>query len=507
MERSPAPGLSLLHSAMSQHLDVGIQEVHADPLVMQWSTIKQSWQVMESILSQYSFTTVLITQSEQRVAMVMHRLVSTLETANDSTWSNLQIHPTSKPWLFKKATLEFRANGCFSIGEDISGVCNSRGLLAVSPRKVFYFGNQNVSITGPCFTASNIAVYVNVYFDQIPVQCVVSDGFQLTCRVPFLTAVGRIPIEFQYQNSTFNSFLISVGLDDSMVSDSDITSVETDPDSPVPIIWDPIVFPSSTNTTIAGYQNDIYINTSGGVETTSNTSLTFINIANSGRIDIMPSVVVSYTSRQLYRQLMLIINKQIVRFSVMMSVAISQTYCRSWYNSQPSQSELARIVDEVSRRSPCPPMIFPNSINQIINFKIDASCNPNNPRMCTFFHQGASVCYRSTNNGGGHAAQCCYNARNELILGSAGGGNLIWVDPDYNISRHLLLDVSPYIACCKLSSLCSLYYEKRPSINSLYYVPPRPTRANGDPHFTTIDGTSFDFNPIGEFVYFKGEGD
>ena len=228
---------------------------------------------------------------------------------------------------------------------------------------------------------------------------------------------------------------------------------------------------------------------------------------NTGQVNLMPVTFQGSSGTGLFRQMALLIHQHIARFHIVVSAGIAESFCRSWYKSQPSQQNITNIIDEVSRRSPCPPTIFPITLNQMTNFKIDSSCNPANPRLSEFFHPSANVCYRSTNNGGGYVAQCCYNSDNRLILGLPGGGTILWVDSDIGVFGHFLSDVSPYIACCKLSSLCSLYYEKRPSIDSRFYVPPRPIQTGGDPHFNTLDGTFYDFNPIGEFIYFKGEGD
>jgi hypothetical protein len=59
--------------------------------------------------------------------------------------------------------------------------------------------------------------------------------------------------------------------------------------------------------------------------------------------------------------------------------------CRLWHSAQPSQSEMADIVDQVSRRSPCPPSVPANYPEQLINFALDKSCRPGNERLCSFF--------------------------------------------------------------------------------------------------------------------------
>jgi hypothetical protein len=117
-----------------------------------------------------------------------------------------------------------------------------------------------------------------------------------------------------------------------------------------------------------------------------------------------------------------------------------------------------------------------------------------------FFHSGAKGCYRSTNNAGGPVAQCCYSSNDRLLLGPPGGGTLDMGDSETSLIAHWWKDVLPYFYCC-YAGLCDLYYEKRPSIDSSFFVPPRTVGGRGDPHFTTMDGTSYDFNPVGEFNY------
>ena len=398
----------------------------------------------------------------------------------------------------------------FSIGEDISGVCNIQGLLAINPRKVFYFGNQDILITGPCFTANETRL--TVYFDHVPVNCEVLGGFQMNCSVPLLDRTGRISVVFHYQNMIFNSFLISTGLEDDLLTDAVITTVETDPDAKFTMRWNPALLGNLTSLTIRGYQVDISIDSNGNVETVKNTAVVYTDISNIGQAELTPNIYPRSrrsSGGQLIRQMMLLVGRTTVSVPVLVGFGLSQLYCSTWYSLQPSQQDMKKIVDEVARRSPCPPGVSPDFPTQMPNFKIDDSCNPNNPGMCNFFHRGAKGCYRSTNNADGHASQCCYNDRNELIIGPPGGGTLDWVDSDESRSGHFKSDVLPYIACCKLSVVdqCDKYYEKRPSIDSWYYVPPRPVWANGDPHFITMDGTAYNFNPVGEFIYLKSRAD
>ena len=68
---------------------------------------------------------------------------------------------------------------------------------------------------------------------------------------------------------------------------------------------------------------------------------------------------------------------------------------------------------------------------------------------------------------------------------------------------HFFSDVMPFLACCHLNSdndTCNGYLNLRP--------PRRGTNTGfiwaggwGDPHYTTLDGSSYTFNGYGEYVY------
>ncbi|CAF4821706.1 unnamed protein product, partial [Rotaria sp. Silwood2] len=69
--------------------------------------------------------------------------------------------------------------------------------------------------------------------------------------------------------------------------------------------------------------------------------------------------------------------------------------------------------------------------------------------------------------------------------------------------EHFFHDTLPYLQCCMMSTyaeVCNKY---------MYYRPPRRGSNTmgdsggmwGDPHFGTLDGTSYTFNGYGEYIY------
>ncbi|KAM3932726.1 uncharacterized protein RB166_005749 [Leptodactylus fuscus] len=64
-------------------------------------------------------------------------------------------------------------------------------------------------------------------------------------------------------------------------------------------------------------------------------------------------------------------------------------------------------------------------------------------------------------------------------------------------------EIDPFNFCCKYSGsnyLCNLYREKRPLDHCENYVPPHLGFFYGDPHINTLDGASYTFNGLGEFI-------
>ncbi|XP_072330227.1 uncharacterized protein [Scyliorhinus torazame] len=149
--------------------------------------------------------------------------------------------------------------------------------------------------------------------------------------------------------------------------------------------------------------------------------------------------------------------------------------CLSWFASQPDASKWNRGL------LPCP-CSFPQG--QADN------------RYQTSSSDASTMALRSTSqNAFGAGQRCIYTKRNALIEG--------WQERIWNSNLNQDSDLDPYRWCCKEvddPSFCEYYRTKRPSINCRNYRPPTRAMMLGDPHFTTLDGLSFTFNGLGDFV-------
>ncbi|KAJ8038622.1 Sushi domain-containing protein 2 [Holothuria leucospilota] len=176
--------------------------------------------------------------------------------------------------------------------------------------------------------------------------------------------------------------------------------------------------------------------------------------------------------------------------TILITQAVLPTQCFRWY-------ALLKIPND-SDLPPCP-CTSDQARSDRGNFEKDE-----NPSLSSF-HPGASICYRSINNGF-LGQQCCYGSDGNILVGPPGGGTADAIAPDgasFSTLAHFVIDVVPFYACCRWSNNCDTYYAFRPSHDCTDYDPPTSTRGTGDPHFISLDGNKFTFNGAGEFLLFK----
>ena len=135
----------------------------------------------------------------------------------------------------------------------------------------------------------------------------------------------------------------------------------------------------------------------------------------------------------------------------------------------------------------------------------------------------------------GGAQECCYSRSRQtfgaLVLQGRSSGGLLrfhpyW--PNYNNPNYTEYDRIPQEICCA-AGYCRYYHERRPPHNCEGYVPQLRSKyycifcsnihtnnvlvtyafcytvawGRGDPHFTTLDGRTYTFNGLGEYVLLR----
>ncbi|XP_054138994.1 mucin-4 [Melozone crissalis] len=87
------------------------------------------------------------------------------------------------------------------------------------------------------------------------------------------------------------------------------------------------------------------------------------------------------------------------------------------------------------------------------------------------------------------------------------GGSLLegWQERAWSPPFHAATDteLEAFDWCCRRVGkplFCARFAEKRPRVDCEGYVPPTPAGAFGDPHITTLDGLTYTFNGLGDFV-------
>uniref|UniRef100_A0A8C5X713 Mucin-4 n=1 Tax=Malurus cyaneus samueli TaxID=2593467 RepID=A0A8C5X713_9PASS len=83
------------------------------------------------------------------------------------------------------------------------------------------------------------------------------------------------------------------------------------------------------------------------------------------------------------------------------------------------------------------------------------------------------------------------------------GGSLLegWQERAWSLPFHRELEAFDW--CCRRVGkplFCARFAEKRPRVGCEGYMPPTPAGAFGDPHITTLDGLTYTFNGLGDFV-------
>ena len=383
------------------------------------------------------------------------------------------------------------------------GGCNTEGFLTVTPNRVFFIGGDSIVVKGPCFEFNS--TYIMLFDNEIEIECTVIDSQTSICQVPFLRRIGRINLRMSKNgNFSFEGFILSRDVPTKPEIQGLEYIYELDNLGNATVSWGSM---KNKNIQAGDECSVVFIY----IDELTNTSQTIILKDNIScliqSVDIDLSIIMQKESFLDYRKKNSkagLIEKIKSGFTGLLKkikseltsiVSIGSSYllmnfiyigtdgnldsdaqCKIWHSLQKDPNATLNGLPPCWReltldRNGNFPVAFGD-------FKEDPSCNPNNPKLCKLFHNGAKGCYRSISSFNGAGQQCCYSANNRLLVGPPGGGTLDVGHPD-NPLNHYIKDVYPYFICCYYSNNCELYYEKRPSDDGSRWTPVVPGGGSG----------------------------
>ncbi|CAH2254962.1 fibrillin-1-like isoform X1 [Pelobates cultripes] len=167
--------------------------------------------------------------------------------------------------------------------------------------------------------------------------------------------------------------------------------------------------------------------------------------------------------------------------------------CWEWYNSEPESftwnvniPSCPCVKPQVAKDvSFIPDIMSISSIDMIRNLRS---------------LQGNGTTFQSTLPNQNFAGRrCVYDSDGYLKTGIT-DRYFIYDSSIKRIEDHIDKDLLPFQWCCVNTTLCHLYYDKRPLDNCANYSAPGLGQVYGTLHFSTFDGQDYSFKGLGEFV-------
>ncbi|OWF44878.1 Sushi, nidogen and EGF-like domain-containing protein 1 [Mizuhopecten yessoensis] len=410
------------------------------------------------------------------------------------------------------------------------GGCNTGGTLVVYPFQVTMFGSQEITVSGPCFTANDTVWITFPNNDSQP--CVRKSEFSARCRTPTFYVTGTIDMSMHITTadghmSSYRGFCSVVN---PLQSEPGLVRVfvgDWARGKTVTVNWRPdsLLFTESrANIDVytiepndAGLPRFIF-------EKTLANSVIIRQARASFLFDVETNVVVLKMTETGQK------NETKLRHSAWSDAFVVKPNLNSVKGHEEAKDTCRRqMVSDDKLPSltdlniqPCPCMEDQIEID-LARFRPDPLCNNQlsenldfrTSRNCQ--QAEAKQCYRLNAPGpNGSGRLCCYDYLGNLMDAKtpSGGGTAHryhYLGGPGNVPylSTLVFDTFPYFYCCKYAkeiagmSMCTQLLRQRPQGDCRNYQPIRSARLSGDPHFTTLDGLPYTFNGVGEFILLK----
>ncbi|XP_033733052.1 sushi domain-containing protein 2-like [Pecten maximus] len=399
-------------------------------------------------------------------------------------------------------------------GSEIRDVkCNHDVQIQIVPNTGYMLGGEEFQVTGPCFQLdSNVTariVQTNTTF-----KCAVINYVSAKCVLPPLFKTGEMTLELNPYGISWNYSTV-LQIDNVASMAPKVVRKEISQwivGNPVKINWNSTTLPYSRGLTVEllGFQHNNGVPSFTVIEPTDlDESLDSFVLPESLTSFQIAAVRVRETN-PLSGSLPVAVWSDV--FPVRVSANWSSLLCSNWNNSD-------NLLPSIASSDLSCPCVAKQASRDTGRFASDPLCNLDNNNISTncVYKPGAVQCYlRILQSGLSTGASCCYDDTGDLIdiRDSNGGGSSLrytvqsqgdTVVPYFSFFKDDLLSS---VHCCQYSDssdMCQLFKNKRPPVTCDQYEPPTAAQAAGDPHLTTLDGKSYTFNGLGDFILVEDE--
>ncbi|XP_062583115.1 protein mesh-like [Saccostrea cucullata] len=408
----------------------------------------------------------------------------------------------------------------------ITGGCNTKGTMIISPRSGPLFGGQHLTLSGPCIDQYDV---FKVRFSGIgkTLTCEKKNQYSFYCITPRFDNTGKITVQVSLHSKT------------KRMSDTYLNGYYTVLN---PVFCKANVIRNDPDNWKNGSQSISWKNNVPELENSSTVDLEVHALKEkNGKLDFECSNTVANISNSIgttnfnfniTQQVALLKIKSRVKrrgmpspgiwsdvFLISQSGEEARQICKNWINSESS-------FPAVDPGEPCPCTIQQARVDYV-KYQPDPDCNmfqkESNEKANCRYRRDAQHCVRLPRpSKDGSDNVCCYNTNGNLIdsrVEEGGTYQRYHYGEGVPYVSNFYYDVMPFLQCCRFSqpsandtsakedtySLCQNYLKLRNYSSCQNYEPPRLARTSGDPHMTTLDGFSYTFNGAGEFVYIYTE--
>ncbi|CAF1422405.1 unnamed protein product, partial [Didymodactylos carnosus] len=424
-------------------------------------------------------------------------------------------------FVFRTDTETITEGGC--------GNGSSSSVYSLRPRIGSQLGLTSLNIQGPCY---NMTTTLKCQFGSYGiVDGIIINEFRAVCLTPFAPQSGWISVSVSLDEGATYSPIpsytyapLKFGSDDVRIKYSNNQLVFTGQisvDDEVVIDWlfSEYILESFPNGTLIDVEfQGVKQSNDGKLEITSTIVIAqaiTVESLDNGRYFYqfrIPSSVSTQSTHTGFIRVVARYNSVIYAglntgiLAIKLQASLANDLCRSWESQQPEATTWNTDM------LPCP-MTRDQAMAARCCYELDQECfiGSTNPSNC-WLHKGrpmyneasATSCYLSKGtNRFSAGGECCYDSSNQLITRGTGAGSDDRYRPNSSPVGHFYSDIVPYIWCCLLSEsseTCDTYYRLRPTRRGSNTMGENGGTW-GDPHYTTLDGTSYTFNGYGEYTY------